>query len=288
MKKTGVILIISAAFATACTANLKMDNLKIDKSLKPGKEGRTAVVSSLNYYSGNSGTFTGNEDEQNVKLKKTVASAIYNSGAFENVAVTEEDLTRIKNKKNIVYLDMKVYAIENGKFNWWIAWPGIYPCCAYWPFQPKEGGVAVNIEVTVSDDSKQKKTFKAYGSDNYDITFYGFFRTSPIERAAEKAFLSAADQMENEFNNLSALMTKDRKDNTGILIGSITSLNGTSEIIVQHSEKSAPRMGELIYAYSDGRKIELIAMFPMMTTTKCRIVKYADFGLLKKTMEVYR
>ncbi len=288
MKKTGIILIITAAFATACTANLKMDNLKIDKSLKPGKAGKAAVISSLNYYSGNSGTFTGDEDAQTKALKKSIANAIYNSGSFEEVAVTEEEAKQIKNRKNIIYMDIKVYAIENGSFNWWLAWPGVYPLPAYWPLQPKEGGVAVNIEASASNDSGHIKTIKSYGSDNYDIDFYGFFRTSPIERAAEKAFLGAVDQMEKELSDLNTVLRKDNKSDHGTMLGTIISLNSTAEIVIQHSEKSAPKMGELLYAYSGNTRIELIAMFPMMTTTKCRIVKYADFDLLKKSMEVYR
>lgn len=286
MKKTGIILVIIAALATGCTANLKMDNLKIDRSLKPGKEGKAAVISSLNYYSGNSGTFSGNEDEQTRELKKAIANAIYNSGSFEEVAATEDEARGLKNKKNIVYIDMKVYAIENGEFNWWIAWPGVYPMPAYWPIQPKEGAVAVNIEVSASDSGRVLKQFKGYGSDKYDIDLYGFFRTSPIERAAEKAFLGAVDQIQKDLAGFDFKPAKDKR--AGSVIGTISTLNGVADIIIQHSEKSAPRMGELIYAYSGDRRIELIAMFPMMTTTKCRIINYADYDLLKKSMEIYK
>lgn len=286
MKKNGIILVILAALATGCTANLKMNNLKIDRSLKPGKEGKAAVISSLNYYSGNSGTFSGNEDKQTRELKKSIANAVYNSGAFEEVAATDDEVHEIKNKKNIIYIDMKVYAIENGEFNWWVAWPGVYPMPAYWPIQPKEGGVAVNIEISASDSGRILKQFKAYGSDNYDIDLYGFFRTSPIERAAEKAFLGAVDQMQKDLSRFDFKPGKDKK--TGNIIGTISSLNGVADIIIQHNEKSAPRMGELIYAYSGDRRIELIATFPMMTTTKCRLVKYADYDLLKKSMEIYK
>lgn len=286
MKKIIILLILSMSLATACTANLKMSNLKIDKSLKPGKPGKTAIISTVNYFSGNTGTFSSGEDIDNKDFKQTIANAVFNSGSFENVAYTEEEAAKYRNKKNVIYLDFKVYSIENGSMNWWLAWPGIYPCPAWWPLQPKKGTVAVNLEVSVSEGTRHIKTFKLYESENYDITFYGFFKTAPINYCAEKALLNITENFSDEFSNLDKLPGKNG-DNT-VLIGTINSINGSSDIIIQHSDKAVPKMGELLYVMSGNKKIELIAMFPMMTSTKCRIVKNSDYSSLKKTMEVFK
>lgn len=283
MKRSISMFIIAAALATGCTANLKMANLKIDKSLKPVKSGKTAVVSKITFFSGNSGTFSDDETKEESKLKKSISNAVYNSGFFEEVASTEDEVKNITNRRNLIYLDMNVYVVENGGFNWWIAWPGVYPCCGYWPIQPKKGTVAVNIEITASDNKKKLKTFKTYSADDYSFLFYGFYRTAPIENSAVKAFLGAVEQFDKEFPGI---YSKDKNDND--FVGTIRELNSSSDIVIQHNEAKSPRMGELIYAISGDKKIGLIAMFPMMTVTKCRIVKNSDYPLLKKAMEIYK
>jgi hypothetical protein len=285
MKKIAAMLIIAAALAMGCTANLKMNNLKINKSLKPGKPGKTAVISSINFFSGNSGSYSGDEDAAVKELRKSIENVVYNSGSFEAVASTGDQVEQITNKKNAVYLDFRVYAIENGSYNWWLAWPAVYPAPGWWPLQKKNGTVAVNIEVTASNGTEHVKTIKGYGADEYSIVFYGFFRTKPIDVSASKAFLNAVDDLGKGFADIS-ILSGNVKD--GVMVGTINSLNGTSEIVINHSNNPAPRMGELLYAMAGDNRIELIAVFPMMTSTKCRIVNTAKYRSLSKTMEVFR
>ncbi len=51
----GMILILF--FALGCTANLMLINMRVDRSIRPAKTGKIAVISSVNYWSGNQGVF---------------------------------------------------------------------------------------------------------------------------------------------------------------------------------------------------------------------------------------
>lgn len=290
MKKCIRGMLVIMLFAWGCTANLMLTNMRVDRSIRPAKTGKIAVISSINYWSGNQGVFGRDDDAQVAKMKETIAYIVYNTGLFDDVMYTKEGVKSIQNEKGkkILYLDAVVYTTEIGAFNWWVSWCAVYPMPAYWPIQRKTGTVSVNIEITVSDEARTLATINSFGAHEYTITFYGFFRTAPIERAAEKAFMEAGANLKTNLSKIDSYIAKGQAVSTKNTVGSIYDIKSADEIIIKHATNQPLRMGELIFAEKKGSAIKMIVHFPMLSISKCRLVKSADYLNLEKNMEVYR
>ncbi len=290
MSKAFLVMTVLALCFSGCTANLMLNEVRVDRSIREVKTGKKAVIASVNYWSGNQGTFTKGDEAKLAELKKAVATLIYNSSVFEDVIFTEGAVKGLKSekRKKVLYLDVMIYTTEIGGFNWWITWPGVWPMPGYWPVQRKLGTVSVNIEVTVSDEKGPLGVITAYGADDYKITFYGFYRTETIERSAGRAFMNAAGQLKTRLAQIDSLLKK-RKDGAKMVpVGDIREMKSPEEVIVKHAGSQPLRMGELLFAESGDEKVKLIVTFPMMTASKCRLVRSSDYSRLKKNMSVFR
>ncbi len=159
---------------------------------------------------------------------------------------------------------------------------------AYCPIQRKRGTVSVNIEVTVSNEERTLFTVNSFGADEYSITFYGFFRTAPIELSAEKAFLGAGRQLKTSLAKIDTYLSKEKAIMPKNPAGSIYDINSSDEIIIKHATNQPLKMGELVFAEKDDIKIKMIVHFPMLSISKCLLVKNADFPRLEKNMVIYR
>ena len=62
----------------------------------------------------------------------------------------------------------------------------------------KKGVVTVTIDTEIKKQQNIISTIKSIGEVPYDITFYGFFRTSPIENAATQAYYLAFENLQKD------------------------------------------------------------------------------------------
>ncbi len=284
----GILFVLICAWG--CSANLMLTHMRVDRSIRPSKTGTIAVIASLNYWSGNQGVFSTDDENKTLRMKEAIANLFYNTGLFDDVvysAGAAKNLIQEKNKK-LLFFDIVIFTTEIGSFNWWITWPAVYPMPAYWPIQKKTGTVSVNIEITASDAEHTIGTVNSYGSERYSITFYGFFRTSIIERAAEKAFMDAGSQLKAHLARIQASPTVGKAVSQKILVGLIHDIINENEIIIKHATDQPPRMGELVFADTEERKVKMIVHFPMLTISKCRLIKTSELSELKKNMSVYK
>ncbi len=112
MKKSILCIIAILLFSWGCTANLMLTNTRVERSIRPVKTGKIAVIASINYWSGNQGAFNRDNDAQVAKMKETIAHLVYNTGLFYDVIFTAEGMKTIRKdagSKNL-YLDVVVYS----------------------------------------------------------------------------------------------------------------------------------------------------------------------------------
>ncbi|BCS96936.1 hypothetical protein DSLASN_25680 [Desulfoluna limicola] len=94
---------------------------------------------------------------------------------------------------------------EAHEFNWWAAWPAIYPMPFYWPWQPKKGDVSVSMDCSVYTPAGERVAdYEAYDSKPYSVTFYGFFNNGDAETSLGACYRSVFEQITDE-------MTSDKR-----------------------------------------------------------------------------
>lgn len=106
-----------------------------------------------------------------------------------------------------VVMDVEVTPQEAGEFNWAISWPAVYPMCFYWPIQSKHGNVSVEIEATFFDQGGTRLLdLRGAKKDEYQITFYGFFRTGPAEERLKACYQDALAELIKKMTTDGAVM----------------------------------------------------------------------------------
>jgi len=201
MKKKHIILTLVLWLTVInCTANLLNQNVIVRKSQKLPSSNNSAVLSSFQFFSGNAPSLKLFRNEYQQSLKNSIVSSIYNSGLFNKVLVKDNRAKEI-DQSNTFFFDVRFSIFENSSFNWWSTWPAVYPLPGYWPVQSKSGSVKVIVDVNVFKGKSMLKPIHLEENLPFDITFYGFYRTSPIEKIAEKLY----------YNSLSSLSMKIRK-----------------------------------------------------------------------------
>lgn len=201
MKKTvSLLFVITAICCAGCTASLVKRNAPIEKNNKGPVSGYTAVITDFQLISMNDDIY-GTNNRYVDNIRKSAANAIYNSGYFSSL-ILPEDKERYVNPGNAIFFDIKVNVREVSSFNWTVTWPAVYPACAYWPIQQKRGDVVVSIEAELRRRERVLETVRAEGRAPFEILFYGFFRTSPVEAAGEQAYLYAFDNLKKEMQKL--------------------------------------------------------------------------------------
>ncbi len=123
MKKSILCIIAILLFSWGCTANLMLTHMRGERSIRPAKTGKIAVISSINYWSGNQGTYSRDNDAQAAKMKEIIACLVYNTGLFDDDIFTAEGTKTIRKDAGVknLYLDVVVYTTEIGAFNWWVS-----------------------------------------------------------------------------------------------------------------------------------------------------------------------
>ena len=115
-------------------------------------------------------------------LAQSLAQVLASSGKFSRV-VENGDATG-----DHLQADLDVSLVRT--YNWWLAWPAVYPMVGYWPLQPYDakGTLSLKAKGILSGNPFEFSTNK---SIEHSETFYGFFVHSPVEVLLSQAY----DQM---------------------------------------------------------------------------------------------
>ena len=185
MKSYKLLLCLLLILSYGCTANLIKDNVTVNKTNEIVNSQLDCYISNLQILSKNNpGDYSRDKNSLN-NFKESLANSIYNTNLFKSVKYLDPEIKKIEGDP--VFLNISIIAEEIGGFNWCISWCAIYPMPLYMPLQMKKGTVIVTIDTEVRKKHTILTTIKSTSEVPYDIYFYGFFRTSPIEDAAANA-----------------------------------------------------------------------------------------------------
>jgi len=189
MIKKLLFIAITSFVLVGCSANLLNENIKFAQPFyQTPNKGKIAVISSFQIDLNGSSSLRRHRDA----LQKAVADAIYSTGMYEKVIFGKEKIDVPKHKMDSFQID--VVARDKGKYNWWIAWPAIYPSTFFWPLQPYRG--TVQVEYLVKFISNDYATSRIISNEkDHHVTFYGFFRKSDVENKAIPLYYSGLDQL---------------------------------------------------------------------------------------------
>lgn len=181
------ILFGSSVLLSSC-ATAGMDwNYVPPATERPNPTGPSLVVPSFRVRT------TGTEltSSQREKLSKSLYQTLGNAGLYSKVG---QDAASPLADTLSVELDVKL----DTRYSWIVAWPAIYPCPAYWPFQPynASGAVSLRAHGTVGSRSFEFATTR---EDEHAETFYGFFRkegsTNMLTRSYDDVFIALRDKL---------------------------------------------------------------------------------------------
>ncbi len=178
------------ALSASCTANLLAGRPRLEATGRPSESAAIGRVARVQFRSSNGASPT---NRRLRSLKNALRYALLNSNRFSRVRFRESP--GLHPAGHTTDFEFKIRAEEDGNFDWRISWPAVYPMTLYWPLQMKSGKVKVTLEADAYRGS-QKVFSKAFSAEReYAITFYGFFRTSPIERESRAALEEALEAL---------------------------------------------------------------------------------------------
>lgn len=123
----------------------------------------------------------------------TLASVIRSRRIFKNVAKLPDDETPLG--ADYLVLDIDVNATYDESYNWWVTWPAVYPAPGWWPFQVRTGTYKVTARYRLTGPGARAVTEGLIEHESSEtLRFYGFFRTSALERMIETANLEVMHQ----------------------------------------------------------------------------------------------
>ncbi|WP_300669627.1 caspase family protein [Desulfoluna sp.] len=145
----------------------------------------------------------GNPHADPKKIKTAFSKHINQSRYFKKVL----DFSELEKPSNEKYLIVrsKITPLESHKYNWWAAWPAVYPMPFYWPLQPKKGEVSVSMGCGVyTHTGDLVAEYDACESQPYSVTFYGFFNNGDAEANLGSCYKSV-------FENITGEITSDKR-----------------------------------------------------------------------------
>lgn len=184
MIKSPTLRALLAAFMlfAGCSPTLLNRRIAIAPTMAPPAGGAVAVISKIDFQPTNGKPVA---DENLNALRESVRFAVYNSGRFQDVLLGQKPANPTV---EVAYYDFTVTPEDNGRINWWAAWPAVYPLVCYWPFQPRSGTAKVHFQVQVTGGPDRGSAFEISATKNYKILMYGFFRMQPIENAVHQCY----------------------------------------------------------------------------------------------------
>lgn len=170
-------LLLLASVGVGCRATLLRPNLRVPPASRSANASGIAEISRVSVYTNTQGTVEGRSLRAfRVALRRT----LLNSNVFARVRFPDS----IGPAPAAVgtHFEFRLNVIEDGEFDWRITWPAVYPMPGYWPLQQKSGKVTATMEVIAYRGEQKVMEQKFSRSRPYDIDFYAFYRTSPIEK----------------------------------------------------------------------------------------------------------
>jgi TolB-like protein len=180
---------------TGCSAGLLTRRIDVQQLARPSTSNTTAQV---NVQFRPVSTSPGG-DMYLSDLEKSIRNGIFNSGQFKEVLLQNES----RKQDHDVFFEVTVIPRDNGRTKWAISWPAVYPMCLYWPLQQKEGYAEVLLNIKVITPDKPVQEFSIKKDTFYDIRFYSFFRTGPIEDALQKSYYDAIEDLSRYIRDMS-------------------------------------------------------------------------------------
>lgn len=98
-------------------------------------------------------------------------------------------------------LDIFINPKFDDTYDYWWTWPAIYPMVGYWPVQIRKAKYDVYINYTISKGNKEITKGSVMESGRDEVTFYGFYRTSSMERMIEVTNLMAMEKCIREIES---------------------------------------------------------------------------------------
>lgn len=181
------LLILPAAFSTGCTKVNLVSLPPVPQASKlPTKSDYTLYVDSVH--------IRGAEDVDPEPVKSLLGQHLDQARYFKGVLDYKNPEKSADGKYLIVRAD--ITPKESHTFNWWAAWPAIYPMPFYWPWQPKKGEVSVSADCSVYTRAGELvSTYEAQDSRPYSVTFYGFFNNGDARANLKACYASVFDQL---------------------------------------------------------------------------------------------
>jgi len=197
----GILLGYATAFSllfSGCLIDLRQ--------VPPPRYGESPVSSDArNLYLGSFDVFTSDRQYLADAWRASLLSIIKSRRVFNTVQVLPKNREDLPSEYLI--LDLEVRPHLDDSYNWWVTWPAVYPMVAYWPVQIRKGTYQIELKFRVLDQSGQQVLADRIKQESEQtVYFYGFFRTSPIEKMIETTNLEAmeacAKKIEQGFTSL--------------------------------------------------------------------------------------
>lgn len=187
------LFIIPVVFATGCTkVNLVSFPSAPPASQLPAKSEYTLYVDSVQVH----GDVNADQD-----AVKTLFSNYLDRARYFNNVLANGALETAPDDKYLV-VRSNITPKEAHEFNWWAAWPAIYPMPFYWPWQPKKGDVSVSMDCSVYTPAGDLVAeYDAYETQPYSVTFYGFFNNGDAEANLGACYSSVFEKMTDELTS---------------------------------------------------------------------------------------
>lgn len=109
--------------------------------------------------------------------------------------------------REYLILDVRIRPDFEDEYDWWWAWPAVYPMVGYWPIQPRSGKYTIKIEYKIKDGKYSETVSRSIShSGEEEVQFYGFYRTSSLERmihlANQEATYKLLSSMESTLESI--------------------------------------------------------------------------------------
>ncbi|WP_295003611.1 caspase family protein [Sulfurimonas sp.] len=176
------INVIGTLFVLLVFSGCSVKNIDASFSYKPQKKISEDVNNRIAFISKFEVDDTYLDDSGVSALKLSLEETLKSSGMYSAVQYNYKKSNKNTGVDEYQFVIKPSYTRD---FNWLISWPGVYPMPAYWPLQQYHSDISSSVEmIALIGGKKMTKTFTA--NKEVDVRFYGFFRTSIVEKSLQQ------------------------------------------------------------------------------------------------------